>query len=240
MKCRKAFTARVLVGLILTTMIHGVQAADTEIVLDDTTLGGSVENGDSVSADGLTMTITNVVATDGSSSADVEGVGILCGTDAMYTDMVSMEFSFNVDVRVTGYIIGGREDIPEGAYLTISGTNGTSNANLIPEFAGFTPTEIELPFSSGDLVVLKADQTYTISHNLSELAGGDPLFNLEALFVTPVYTSIDEEGALITIEYVGILQRFDPDDGWQDVDPQPSNRWQFTPSSDAELYRARQ
>lgn len=238
MKHESTRTTRTIAGLLLATLAF-IHAEDTEILLDDTTLGASIESGDSVTSNGLTMTVSNVVASDGGNTGDVEGVGILFGPVSSFTDVVSLQVSFNSDVRITGYIIGGREDVPSGAKLTVSGPNGISDPNPIPEISGSTQTEIKLPFLTGDLIVLKAGQPYTISHNLDELAGGDPLFNLEALLVAPAHVSIQFQEGMIHLEHVGILQELNESGDWEDLDPQPPNSWVFSPSGGVRIFRAR-
>jgi formylglycine-generating enzyme len=224
--------------LILTTTAPA-QFQPIEILLDETTLGESVEAGKSVTAEGVTMTITNVLATDGGSSAAVEDWGILFGTDPLYDDVESLGISFNVDVKITSYMIGSREDVPAGMHFTVTGPNGTSGQNPVPPFSGFTEQEITLPFVEGGLQVLKAGQTYTITHNLGSATMEDPIFHLESLFVTPVDLSIKTVSNMIHIEYVGILQEWSQLNGWQDMDPQPPNIWQFIPDSPSRLFRAK-
>lgn len=193
--------------------------ASSEIVLDDTTLGQTVEAGETVTSDGVTMTVTSVVAADGGNSGTVEDWGILCGEDATSTDVVSLDISFDVDVRITDYVIGAREDLPDGVFITISGSNGTSGSNAVPAFDGFTEQEVGLSFAEGTLTVLKAGEPYTLSHNLSNFAG-DPLFNLESLFVMPV---LDWFSNASEIQPTGWL-RFDWFKGFM---PQLGSNWIF-------------
>lgn len=224
---------------LLSPMIATAQQESVEILLDDTTLGGSVTAGETVTEGGVTMTVTEVAATDGGNSAAVDDFGILFGTETVSNDTASIGVSFNVDVGITAYMIGSREDVPPGMHFTVTGGEGASGQNSVPSHPGFTEQEITLEYVPGDLTVLKAGQTYTISHNLLDAADSDPLFNLESLFVTPLDLSIEFLPNLIQIEYVGTLQQWSPENGWQDMDPQPPNSWQITPDAASKLFRAR-
>lgn len=171
------------------------EQARIELVLDDDNLGQTVEAGETVSSNGVTMTVVNVAVANGGSTGTVEDWGILCGKDSTSADVVSLDVSFDVDVRVTDYVIGAREDVPEGVFITISGSNDTTGSNPVPAFDGFTEQEVELSFAVGSLTVLNAGKTYTISHNLSDFVS-DPLFNLESLFITPVSTWYSDASSL--------------------------------------------
>jgi hypothetical protein len=163
-----------------------------EILLDDTTLGTSIENGESVTSEGVTMTISGLVAADGGDFGDVEDWGVLFGSDPESSDVVSFDIAFDVDVRITGYQIGSREDVPDGVFFEIAGADGSSGPNPVPE-SEFTLTEICLPYVPGSLPMLKAGLVYTISHNLADFSLSDPLFNFEALFVAPVTDDLEVE-----------------------------------------------
>lgn len=177
---------RILAMALFPTAVASAQQEPIEIVLDDNTLGGSVTAGESVSAGEVTMTVTDVVATDGSGSAAVDDFGILFGTETVSNDLASIGVSFNVDVSISAYVIGSREDVPEGMHFTVTGAEGASGENEIPSLVGFSGQGITLNYKEGNLPVLKAGQSYTISHNLLDAVGSDPLFNLESLFVTPL------------------------------------------------------
>ena len=186
MKIKNAITTAHAVSLCILGAAMPSYAQDVEILLDDTTLGTSVVNGESVTSNGVTMIISGIVAANGGNTGDVEDWGILCGSDNSSSDVVSFGISFDVDVRITGYEIGAREDVPAGVSFVITGSNGSSGLNPVPEFAGFTETEIYQPYAPGTLPVLKAGEVYTLTHNLSDFSEFDALFNLEALYVAPI------------------------------------------------------
>ena len=161
--------------------------ADTIFVLDDTTPAfapietDGLNNGDVVTVDGIDLTFSNVVVSDGSAIGDVEGVGILISgeIDPNYTDVVSFDFSFSQDVEILTYDIGTWEDVPASSFFTVSGPNGTSGNNTIPAGSGFT--EQEFSFAPGAIPFFQAGAVYSFSHNLVD--GSDALFNLEEIVV---------------------------------------------------------
>jgi hypothetical protein len=198
---KKNSNVRSLVALFLFGLAHlGLaEEAPIEFLLDNTILGQDVKDGETVTTNGVTMTIVNVLTGNGGNSGTVEQWGILCGTEAGAEDVVSLDISFDVDIRITDYTIGAREDLPEGVFITISGPNGTSGQNEVPAFEGSTQEEIGLSFAEGDLTELKAGETYSLTQNLIDV-GGDPLFHLKSLSVTPVSdndTSATSDGIYI-------------------------------------------
>lgn len=193
MKIKKVITVLHSVSLCIFGAAMPSFAQDIGILLDNTTLGTSVVNGESVTSDGVTMTISGIVAADGGDTGEVDDWGILFGSDNSSSDVVSFGISFNVDVRITGYEIGAREDVPAGASFVITGSNGSSGPNPIPEFSGFTETEIYQPYEQGTLPVLKAGEVYTFTHNLSDFSEFDALFNLEALDVALVSSDMETQ-----------------------------------------------
>ena len=164
----------------------GHAAADVAFVLDDTApaFSDGLNNGDVVSAGGIDLTFSNVVVADGSAFGDVEGVGILISgtTGPGLTDVISFDFSFNQHVQMLTYDIGTHESVPTNSFFTVTGFNGTSGNNLIPEGTSFT--ESTFGFDAGSIPIFEAGQVYSFTHNLT--SAGDPLFNLEELYVRQV------------------------------------------------------
>ncbi len=167
----------------LTTEVNG------EIITFDSTvssLSNGLNNGDSVTVGGITVTFTNAVITNGGSVGEVENSGILfsSSTEAGTSDVISVDITFNQNVQITSYEIGQREDVPTGRFFTLSGSNGVSGNNVIP--SGSTQTEISINFDTGTIPFIKAGESYTLSHNLPTDNENDPLFNLESLTVTAI------------------------------------------------------
>lgn len=163
-----------------------VSAADSVFVLDDTSaaLADGLSNGDTLTANGIDLTFSNVVVSDGSATGDVEGVGILISSliDPGATDVVSFDISFSKNVEIKTYDIGSREDVTAGSFFTLSGINGTSGNNTIP--AGSLFTEQTFNFDAGTIPFFQAGQAYAFTHNLSTVS--DSLFNLEELVVAEI------------------------------------------------------
>ena len=159
--------------------------ADIALLMDNTTpdLVDGLHNGDSVSASGITMTFLNVVVPNGG-PGEVGDWGILLSgaNDPTIADVIQFDFSFNDDVYINTYDIGTWESIPSGSFFTISGPNGTSGNNLIPE--GDSMTEETYSFDKGSIAFFQEGETYTLTNNL--LAAGDPLFYLEQITVSVV------------------------------------------------------
>ena len=169
---------------LATLGIQGQEAMATSIfVLDDTTpaFADGLNNGDVVTVDGIDLTFSNVVVSDGSANGDVEGVGILISgeIDPNYTDVVSFDFSFSHNVSISTYDIGTWEDVLIGSFFTVSGPNGTSGNNPIPSGSGFTEQTFNVV--PGTIPFFQAGAVYSFAHNLAD--GSDALFNLEELVV---------------------------------------------------------
>jgi hypothetical protein len=193
-------------------LIIGIESShgDTELVFDDETpsLLDGLQDGDSVTSGGITVTFSNVVVSDGGPTGDVEDTGILFSgiVDPTYTDVISVDLTFSHDVQISSYIIGGREDISVGRFVVLTGTNGMSAENTVPALSGSAFTEVLLPFDPGSIPVFKAGQPYTLSHNLPNDELSEELFNLEALFVrkvSPLTTKLVlTEGASGRVEFM--------------------------------------
>ena len=167
--------------------IQGQEVVATSIfVLDDTTpaFADGLNNGDVVTVDGINMTFSNVVVSDGSANGDVDGVGILISgeIDPNYTDVVSFDFSFDQNVSILTYDVGTWEDVPGGSFFTVSGPNGTSGNNPIPSGSGFTEQTFNVV--PGTIPFFQAGAVYSFAHNLVD--GSESLFNLEELVISVI------------------------------------------------------
>lgn len=147
-------------------------------------LADGLDSGDSLTVSGVTLTFSNVVVADGSSTGDVESAGILLSStnDISLTDVISFEFSFSEDVQISDYTIGLHEDVPVSSLFTITGSNGTSGSNSIPDGTSFV--EQTFGFDAGTIPVFLADQAYSFTHNLP--SAGDPLFDFKGFTVSAV------------------------------------------------------
>ncbi len=169
-----------------------VANADNIFVFDNSvaSLTDGLSNGDSVTVDGITITFSNVVVSDGSGAGDVEADGILISgsTNPSFSDVTSFDFSFDTDVFLNAYTIGLHEDVPAGRSLTVIGGGGVSGNNAIPVGTSFT--EQTFAFDSGTISFFESGQVYSFSHDLPE--AGDPLFNLKGFTVS----AVPEPGAI--------------------------------------------
>ena len=172
--------------VVASALFAGNANAQSVFVLDDLApaLSDGLSNGDTVTVDGIDLTFSNVVVADGSTTGDVEGVGILLSstTEPGLTDVISFDFSFSEAVQISTYDIGTREDVPSASSFTVTGPNGTSGNNLIPQGTSFS--EVQLNFDPGTIPFLAAGQVYSFTHNLP--SSGEALFNLEELVVEVV------------------------------------------------------
>ena len=143
-----------------------------------------LNDGDSVTVDGITLTFFNVVVSNGSSFGDVEAAGILMSssTDPSLTDVIRFDFSFSQEVQISAYTIGVHEDVPLGSFFSVSGTNGTSGNNTIPDGSMFA--DQTFVFDPGTIPAFEAGQVYSFTHNLP--VSGDPLFNFKGFTVSSV------------------------------------------------------
>lgn len=186
MNLRNLFAVLAVCMLALPGLSPKSASADIVFELTDSvpSLADGLGNGDSVTVGGITMTFSNVVVSDGSGSGDVEAAGVLMSstTDPTLKDVISFDFSFSEDVFVTSYGIGVHEDVPAGSFFTVSGSNGTSGNNPIPEGTSFD--EVAIAFDPGTIPVFAAGQSYSFSHNLP--VTGDPLFNFRSFTVSAV------------------------------------------------------
>jgi len=183
-------TLAVVPALLLAIAFLNTSRASADIVFDLTTaspnLLNGLGNGDTVTSNGITLTFSNVVVSDGSATGDVENVGILLSStdEAGLQDVHSFDFSFSHDVVVSQYTIGAREDVHSNSVFVVTRPNGTSGNNVIP--AGSQFTDSVHTFDEGTIPFLQAGQVYSFSHNLPNNASDDPLFNLRSFSVTAV------------------------------------------------------
>ena len=186
--------------LLFASTIVNTGYSDTTFVLDETVpafLDG-LNDGDTISIDGIELTFTSVVTSNGSLFGDVESNGILisAATNPMYTDVVSFSVTFNQDVQILNYTIGAREDIPTNSTFSLVGSNGLSDPNVIPDGTSFD--EITLGFLPGTIPVFEGGETYAFSHNLSSVE--DSLFNLKGITVA---VAVPEPGLGFTLFLMG-------------------------------------
>ncbi len=164
-------------------------AATTAFVFDNSVgvFADGLNNGDSLTEDGITLTFSDVVTSNGSAFGEIEGVGILLTgvLDPTYTDVISFSITFSQRVQILTYDIGAREDVPVSSSFNLTGSNGTSGNNVIPFISGATTTELQLSFDKGTIPFFEANQAYSFTHNLPN-NGSDALFNLEELAVEAV------------------------------------------------------
>jgi len=168
-----------------------------DVVVDESTLSGGLENGSSVEVNGVEMGFSDIVTSNGAAVVTVEvgdnGVFISNQTfpssDVDGDDVKSFSVTFSKDVRIKNYLIGRRTDIPEGVYFRIEGEGVSSGENFIPSVVGNSETEVNLDFKAGTITYFKAGQVYTFSHNApsgSSLATG---FSLKSFTLVRILES---------------------------------------------------
>ena len=185
----KSMLERSIVALCafsLSFTVCNISNADLVFEFTDSapSLADGLDSGDSLIVGGVTLTFSNVVVADGSSTGDVESAGILLSStaDVSLTDVISFDFSFSEDVQISDYTIGLHEDVPLGSFFTISGSNGTSGDNAIPDGTSFVDQTFS--FDAGTIPVFSAGQAYSFTHNLP--SAGDPLFDFKGFTVSSV------------------------------------------------------
>lgn len=198
-------TLTVICAIVFSVSHCNISNADMIFGFSNSTpsLTDGLDSGDSMTVGGVTLTFSNVVVADGSSSGDVESAGILLSStnDVSLSDVISFDFSFSHDVQISDYSIGLHEDVPASSFFTISGVNGTSGNNSIPEGTLFV--EQTFGFDAGTIPVFLSGQSYSFTHNLP--ADGDPLFDLGGFTVT----SVPEPGSagLVALSVLGLVVR---------------------------------
>lgn len=111
-----------------------------------------VNNGDTVSAGGFSLTFQNTQTLGGSAEVDVSGIYLgFIGRELL----VSVDLVFGVDTIIDTYSIGIATRSDE---FQLSGANGTSGRNEIGSRSTFA-------FDMGTIPVFLAGETYTLTHN---------------------------------------------------------------------------
>ncbi|MEO0363550.1 MAG: VPLPA-CTERM sorting domain-containing protein [Pseudomonadota bacterium] len=143
-----------------------------------------LDEGDQSSDNGVTMTFFDLVVSDGSSSSLLDSDGIFFSTNADFDDIVQLSFSFDTDVIWFDYDVDFSElafpDEPfpfpgfpfdptpaflslEPFFFQVAGSNGVSGPNELGPEGRFR-------FDMGSIPFFKAGETYTLTHNLGDLA----------------------------------------------------------------------
>lgn len=132
------------------------QAATVTMDLTNTVPGfqdGFVNSGDTVRADGFSLTFRNIEA-NGFSYSKVDSDGTWFGLSAG-GEITSVDLVFGVDTIIDTYSIGLATSSAE---FQLSGANGTSGRNDIGSRGTFA-------FDMGTISIFLAGETYTLTHN---------------------------------------------------------------------------
>ncbi|WP_195822746.1 VPLPA-CTERM sorting domain-containing protein [Roseobacter sp. MH60115] len=136
------------------------QAATVTMDLTNTVPGfqdGFVNSGDTVRADGFSLTFRNIEA-NGFSYSKVDSDGTWFGLSAG-GEITSVDLVFGVDTIVETYDIGfGLGTGADTAAFQISGANGTSGLNSLDPGGTYA-------FDMGTIPVFLAGETYTLTNN---------------------------------------------------------------------------
>ncbi len=181
-----------------------VPAYATTFTLTESTFPDQyINNMDSVTADGITITFTDVENYEGSSKVYVDGDGITLGTSGQSAS--SFDITFDQNVIIDQYTVGYRNSGTTGA-LTLAGSNGTSGSNDMSTTGTFS-------FDAGSIPVFVAGQAYTLTHTINglsqlkmlevSLAATDPspggvAANLRAWWKADAGTSTTTDGASVS------------------------------------------
>jgi hypothetical protein len=184
---RALSTVSVLAGLFIGSGL----SAETEFLIDADlvpSLADGLNEGDSITRNGITLTFSNVIFSGGNTSADVGWDGLiissLVSSDATATDAISFDITFDQDVTISAYTLGALEDVPSDSYFTLSGGGSISALNQIPTNAGFSGTPFTANFNAGTISKCFAGVSYTFAHNFQNDDPADPIFWLKSITVS--------------------------------------------------------
>lgn len=182
----RVFASLFFAGLLATTSLFPVQA-QADIVFDlsnaSPDLADGLNNGDTVSANGVTMTFSNVVIANGAGAGEVEPTGILMSaTTDDFNDVIQFDFESSHDILITQYTIGQHEDMDTGRFFNIAGPGGLSGDNTLPD--GTSGSSTSFIFDAGTISFFESGQVYTFTHNLTAVQ--DSTFNLGSFTATAV------------------------------------------------------
>lgn len=152
---------------------------------------GSVDNGDTVTAGGITATFDNIVAPGSAiyGTSDVDGIFFgdrvpfeLNGYFYPQQAVTSFDLTFDKNVVINSYTVSFvTSPVPAVATFALSGAGGATGDNSATVTGSFS-------FNAGTLPVFLAGQTYDLSTVFTEGAGsvtGD-FFQVKSLDITEV------------------------------------------------------
>ena len=190
---------KVTLFLIFALVYSFTQAYAVTIVMDDSAPDfddGYLNNSDTVTGGGVTVTFTNVIAGGGGDAVQVDGDGIFFGLGGLLR-ATSFDMTFDQNVTIDQYTIGYLQDYTGGGF-TLTGSNGTSaNNSMGPSIGTFT-------FNAGTIPVFLAAQAYGVTHDLT--AGGvlSQLKSIEVTLGAPLPVELSSFHAEVTKEGINL------------------------------------
>lgn len=157
---------------VLSLMGFAGSAHAITLDLDSDVLDGLLFDGEQSSSEGVTMTFSNVQASDGLPGVFVNDNGIAFANVGSAASQLS--FSFNVDVVIESFDVDFNFARNNQGF-TITGPNGISGFNSLGRNG-------DIAFDAGSIGRFRAGEIYTLTHNVR---GGVP-------FVGPRVAQIDE------------------------------------------------